>query len=135
MSALSTTTFQARARYTRDPELFVATRSGGGGFIRFAGFFRNWKWVRKNCVCAECGAILGEHKSSEHADGLVRGAVYFDCLGSGRHVIRRESDLRWQIGSQERDERLRAKGEVKDVQEAYHWLKAAPDDDNEEVNF
>ncbi|HEV8525662.1 MAG TPA: hypothetical protein VGQ71_14300 [Terriglobales bacterium] len=129
---------QARPEYSRQIDRFVATRSGGGGFIRFGGFYRSWSWVRENCNCAACGSILSRRKSTEHADGMYRDAVYFECPAVGHHVIKTERDLKWKVGAQERDERLRVEGLVKDVQEAYDWLKAKPPEDEalaEEVAF
>ena len=117
----------------KDPKLFTATKSGGGGFIWFDGIFRSWNWVIKNCVCSECGFPLGKHKSNVPADGLIRNVTYFTCEGAERHVIRRGEDLKWKIGRQALDKKHQAKATVKDVKTAYPWLDAEPD--TEEVPF
>lgn len=114
------------SHYQRDTSLFVAhnARGSGGGFIPFCGDIRKWAWVRRNCVCFECGASIGNFKSGERADGFIPNARYFTCQGVGRHIIRRETDLRWKVGAEARDKKRRLKATVEDVQAAYPWLNA-----------
>ena len=104
--------------------------------MRFGGFYRPSKWFLTNAVCAECGATLGYQRCEIRADGMVKNATYFVCNSIDRHPIRREADVRWMIGKKARDEKLQAKGTIKDVQFAYEWLKAVPVyDELEEVPF
>lgn len=127
----------ARERYRRETDAFIATRTQGGGFIRFGGFYRGWDWVVQNCLCAVCRNAPTYRKSTVRADGLIVNATYFVCNSAERHVIRKQSDLVWRVGAEARDERHRVKGTIKDVRDAYEWLGAAApaDETEEEVPF
>lgn len=119
-------TITAPRQRQRELDEFCASHSGGGGFMRFAGDYRPWSWIKRNCVCAHCGARPRHQRSHVSCFGHYRGATYFQCDGAERHLLARESDLKWRVARTARDEAMRP-GEVKAVHEAYPWIYTPSD--------
>lgn len=118
--------------YQRDPNKFIAARSGGGGFMKFDGEYRSWRWLMRFTRCALCGGGLSLKQCHIPADGMISNARYFVC-DREKHPIRRTSDVVWMVGGQAREEAWRAKGNIDNVRAVYDWLTAKTEEEVEEL--
>lgn len=119
----------------KPPPASVSFRSSnyrGGGWIAFAGEIRDWRWVMTHCLCAHCGASVGQRMSDEIAPGKASRSLFYQCDGAEGHVLKGEGDLRWKGDGFTPGLNPGVEGREYDagaVLEAYPDLVAVPDDD------
>jgi hypothetical protein len=57
----------------------------------FRGKFRNWDWLRKNTVCRQCRARIGQPVADPLTGKIDHEGI--SCYGKHEHEIRSEGDL------------------------------------------
>lgn len=86
----------------------------------FAGYLRQWGWLRNHCVCKQCGAPVSTERGNEPVKGMELFDYYVCASG---HPIRDERDLK------RSDRQPKEAGSADEVIKGYPWLKAVVPDE------